>query len=193
MAHKFDPAGRDRLHSPERQKQLPPGLVLKHLALHPGETLLDIGAGTGYFAIPAAAELLPGGVVIALDVATEMLKTLEERAEGEPGSIRTLHFDGNRVPLDKGCADVVLLAFVFHELEDREAWLREIHRLLKPEGRAAIVEWDVVPSPGGPPQDERLSAAELLHLASECGFRTEEKVQLTPYHYLCLLRKSVPE
>ena len=188
MSHIFDPSNKDRLHSQERQKQLPPGLVLKHLGLHPGSTLLDIGAGTGYFAVPAAAELAPDGKVIAADVSKEMLSTLKERSADEPGRIECLLSGTNHLPLADDVADVILLAFVYHEMDNRKAWLEEIMRLLKPEGRAAIVEWDVVPSPGGPPQDERLPASEVLHLASECGFLTEEKVQLTPYHYLCILR-----
>jgi len=188
MATVFDPPDKDRLHSQDRQKQLPPGLVLKHLNLHPGETLLDIGAGTGYFSIPAAAELIPYGRVIAADISDEMLGALKERAKGEPGEIECLLTDIDRVPLEAAIADAVLLAFVFYEMPDGLRWLREVRRLLKEGGRVAIVEWDTVPSPGGPPQEERLSALKVLHMASETGFSADEKIQLTPYHYLCLLQ-----
>ena len=189
MGNIFDPGKRDRLHSTERQKQLPPGLVLRHLALHPGEVFLDIGAGTGFFAIPAAAELLPGGRVIAADISDEMLEALKRRTSGEPGEFHYVRADIDRIPLDDAVADAILLAFVFHEMQDREKWLLEIHRLLRPEGRAAIVEWDTVSSQGGPPQEERLPASGIIAFGFAIGIPDRRKSAA----YSLSLSLSAPE
>ncbi|RUM88282.1 MAG: methyltransferase, partial [Thermodesulfatator sp.] len=61
MAHRFDPRKKHKLESEERRRLLPPEAVLELLELTPGETLVDLGCGPGYFALPAAERLGPKG------------------------------------------------------------------------------------------------------------------------------------
>lgn len=69
------------LDDPDRQRWLPSAAVLERLALRPGMRVADVGAGTGYFALPMARAVVPGGEVFAVDVQPEMLQQLGARLE----------------------------------------------------------------------------------------------------------------
>jgi SAM-dependent methyltransferase len=70
-----------KLDDPERKKSLPVDVVVSRLGLHPGARVADVGAGTGYFAIPMAHAVGSRGRVFAVDVQPEMLDQLRRRAE----------------------------------------------------------------------------------------------------------------
>jgi len=63
-----------KLDEPERQRWLPTADVLERLAVRPGMTIADVGAGTGYFALPMARAVLPGGRIYADDTAAALVE-----------------------------------------------------------------------------------------------------------------------
>src|SRR5688572_582088 len=128
-AHVFD--------DPERDAWQKPHQVIRALALKPDAVVADIGAGTGYFAA-RLANMLPKGTVYAVDVEPDMVKYLGERAKRE-GLANLKALAGTprdaRVP-EK--ADVILLVDVYHHIEDRERYFRNLAASLKPGGRLAV-------------------------------------------------------
>ncbi len=184
MAHKFDPKGADKLERPERLEWQPPEAVLSALGLQPGETLVDVGCGPGYFAIPAAKLVGATGRVYAVDISLEMLMRLGQRlyAEGLANVQPVLSRETN-IPLPDGCADAALLANVLHEAEDRVALLAEVRRLVRPGGRLLVVDWVREPTPHGPPLEERLDPAEVEKEAGTAGWTVEGTASVGPYHW----------
>jgi len=83
MPHKFDPQHMAKLD--ERKKILPPKEILLELGLKAGEVMIDIGAGSGYFSIPAVEIVGEKGGVIAVDNSKEMINELSTRV-GKSGS-----------------------------------------------------------------------------------------------------------
>ena len=79
MKESFDPSLIDRLESPERKKELPASSSLEKLQVSGEVDVLDIGAGTGYFSIPATS--LTTGTVYALDTEPAMLDMMRRRAQ----------------------------------------------------------------------------------------------------------------
>ena len=140
--HHFDPARVDRLLSEERQRMLPAESMLRAAGVAAGQVVVDLGAGPGFFTLPAARLVGTGGHVYAVDVAPRMLDVCRRRAE-EAGltGIETVHSAEARVPLPGEAADRVLIAFVLHEADDPAALLREAARLLRPGGEIVIAEW----------------------------------------------------
>ena len=67
----------DRLDDPERLLWLPPAVVIGALSLQSGDSIADIGAGTGYFSLPLAQAAGPLGLVYAVDCQAEMLGHLQ--------------------------------------------------------------------------------------------------------------------
>ena len=106
----------------------------------PGERVLEIGPGTGYYT-EALAEWLGSGQLEILDIQPEMLEhTMRKvRARGLT-NVASRQADATDLPHAEGSFDAVLLVTVFGEIPDGDAALREVHRVLKPGGRLIIGE-----------------------------------------------------
>jgi ubiquinone/menaquinone biosynthesis C-methylase UbiE len=116
-------------------------VILDHLDLRPGMTVLDIGCGPGRLAIPAARAVGPEGRVVAVDVQPAMLARAAEKAR-EAG-LDNIRFEEARVgsgELGSPAADRALLVTVLGEIPDREAALREVFDALAPGGILSITE-----------------------------------------------------
>lgn len=120
---------------------------------HPGETVLDLGTGTGLAARFAHAAVAPVGLVLAVDPSRGMLRLITPRARliavvgGAPG-----------LPFGRAVFDVIVANFVISHFPDLEAGLRDMVRVLKPGGRAGITAW-AAPLPPGPGNDLPEAAA----------------------------------
>lgn len=106
------------------------------LAPRPGERLLEIGPGTGYYSLPVAEWLTPGGRLDIFDIQREMLDHTMRRAD-ERGldNLVPTEGDARALPYPDATFDGVYLATVLGEIPDQDAALREIARVLRPGGR----------------------------------------------------------
>jgi len=191
MEKRFRHENMHRLDSGKRRALVPPEAVLDLMGLRPGVTLLDVGAGIGYFAIPAAARLGEGGNVIAADISREMLDELTRRTRAAGVEVKTVLCGADSVLLADASADMILLAFVLHEVDDQTAYLREMGRLLKGSGALTIVEWDTVESPMGPPLTERIGRPELGRLLDAAGFAAVKDARVNEYMYAFIVGKKL--
>ena len=194
MSHRrIDMARAHRLDAPERILWLPPSEVVDTLALKPGEVIADVGAGTGYFSIPMARAILPGGRVYAVDVQQEMLSLLKKKlGQHFLTNLELVHADAITTKLPGASIDLVFMANVWHEFDARNAVLRESIRILKPSGRIAILDWrpDVEPE-YGPPLEHRLSASEAKAELTIEGFSQIGQRQIGRYSWL--VQATLPE
>jgi ubiquinone/menaquinone biosynthesis C-methylase UbiE len=190
MPHVFDPIHLERLDNPERRKLVPPLETLIELGLKPGQVFADIGAGAGYFSIPAASVTGPAGRVIATDLSKEMLDHLAVKAKEAGAAIERLQTPPDSLPLPDQSADMTFMAFVFHEIDDRHNYLAELKRITKPDGTLAIIDWANVESPMGPPIGHRISLSEAMSEISSAGFKIETNGMLNPWQYFVTARPS---
>jgi ubiquinone/menaquinone biosynthesis C-methylase UbiE len=109
--------------------------------VHPGERILDIGAGMGYFTIPLARAAGEKGRVVALDLQRQMLDRIERRAvsAGVRDRIETVLGDGESLGVS-GSFDFALAIWMLHEVPNRHALLAGIASILKPGGHLLIAE-----------------------------------------------------
>lgn len=134
--------GADWLTRPERAAEEDPDALHRALALRPGQTACDIGAGNGYHAIRMARAVGPRGKVFAVDVQPEMLELLREQlAAAGVTNVEPVLGGPDDPHLPAGVCDLQLLVDVYHELAEPEAMLAALHRALAPHGRLAIVEF----------------------------------------------------
>lgn len=171
MAEKFDVNQRHKLDNPRRREMLPPEEVLGLFDLNAGSVLADIGCGIGYFTFPAARILGPNGKVYGLDVSETMLEDLRSKQQQEGiANIETRLTGEYDMRLAAESVDVGLVCNVIHEIEDRDRFLKEILRILKPEGRLIIIEWRKQPGTWGPPVEERIPEPEMVGQLTGNGF-----------------------
>lgn len=106
-----------------------------------GSRIMDIGCGTGTTALLLSEKVMDEGRVIGIDLSLRMLQIAREKT----GDGRVFLFRGNaeEVPCPDGTFDFVTVFFVLHEMikEGRQNALREIHRILRPEGKALICDY----------------------------------------------------
>lgn len=115
--------------------------VLIKVGIRDRQTVLDYGCGPGTFSLAAAGVVGGEGKVYALDVRPRALERIKEKANGEKiKNIETVLLDasGFATGLDNETIDVILLYDVFHDIKDRQGLLKELHRVLRPEGILSV-------------------------------------------------------
>lgn len=187
MPHKFDTRNRNLLLTDERYEALKPETLLRSLGLKRGQTMADIGCGPGFFTLPAATIVGPNGLVYAADVQGEMLSAVRSRA-AEQGleNVRLVKTSDTEVPGQAGTCDLVLLAFMIHEVPMRSRFLHRAARLAKPSGRVAILEWEKRDQSKGPSLEDRITPEELIADALAAGLKLHEQRSLNDDQYLCI-------
>jgi ubiquinone/menaquinone biosynthesis C-methylase UbiE len=111
------------------------------LAPSPGSRVLEVGPGTGYYALPVAGWLGPDGRLDILDVQQEMLDhTLRRAAEEGISNISGVRADAREMPYADDSFDAAYLVTVLGEIPDQAAALRELRRVVKPDGRIVVGE-----------------------------------------------------
>jgi len=107
----------------------------------PGERLLELGVGTGYYSCEIAESVAPDGTLELFDLQQEFLDhTMRTAAERGLTNLIPTQGDATKLPYEEGSIDGVILTAVLGEIPDRLAALREIRRVLKPDGRLVVGE-----------------------------------------------------
>lgn len=107
---------------------------LEQIGLKRDQTVLEYGCGAGSFTIPAARIVGEGGIVYAVDIQPLAIETVEKRANRENlTNVKTILSDRD-TGLPDANVDVVLLYDTLHLVTDKQALLKELHRVLKPDG-----------------------------------------------------------
>lgn len=169
--HKFSPENKSKLDNEWRRRVLPPAKIIESLGLEKKDIVADIGCGIGYFTIPTA-ELVALNKVYALDISEKMLAEVERRAQiANVENIVTIRSQEYDLKLPDSSVSFGLLVNVIHEVDNKERILAEISRILKPEGKLAIVDWEKTGMEYGPPVDDRISREEVKQLLGSTGFK----------------------
>ncbi len=184
----FDTRRFERLNNPGRIEELRPLDLLAEVAVvKPGIVCVDLGSGTGVFALPMARIVGKEGAVYAVDNSRDMLDYLTSSSPGP--QLKMVEADVSDTGLPAGIADFCLAAFILHELPDPLTALVEAHRLLTPGGKIAIVEWRM-DSRIGPPADVKISPERARELLRTTGFDPAEDWNWSINHYVIVGRKT---
>jgi arsenite methyltransferase len=109
--------------------------------IRPGDTVLDVGSGSGTDLLIAAQETGAGGQVIGVDMTAAMVEKLKSHvAAAGAVSVRVLEGNAEHIPLPDGSVDVVTSNGVFNLVPDKRAAFAEVHRVLRPGGRVQIAD-----------------------------------------------------
>lgn len=170
-----------------------PAKLWAALDLDEGITFLDLGCGVGNYSLAAAEIIGPTGIVYAVDLWQEGIDALKERAAREGRvNIQAFRAPVGEIPLPDHSIDVGFMATVLHDLVEAGtaiAALSELTRLIKPEGLLAIVEFEKVEGPPGPPLQIRLNSKEVEDFVTPFGFSRQKIKKIGTYNYLIIFTK----
>jgi precorrin-6B methylase 2 len=163
-----------RLDRPDRLPGLRIADVIACLRLKPGDVVADIGAGTGAYTIPFAKAVAPSGRALAVDIWPDLLDYIGKKATTEHvDNLQTVLAKRDDPNLPKNLVDVAFFHDVFHNMNDRQAYLNVLRSYLKPGGRIAIIEQefdDPIAKKWDRPED-RITREQVKNWMANVGFR----------------------
>ncbi|MCS6956976.1 MAG: class I SAM-dependent methyltransferase [Aquificaceae bacterium] len=184
MAFKFPEENWQVLLLPERESWQSLESFFNAVKPQPEEVWADIGCGPGYFTLPLAERVKK---VYAIDSSEFMLQRCKERTQAVGlERVEYLQCTEDKIPLGDKEVDHSLLANLFHELLNPEAFMREVKRITRE--RIILIDWHPIPSPAGPPIEERVPEERAIEFMTSLGFRLLEKHKVYPYHYFLVFK-----
>jgi ubiquinone/menaquinone biosynthesis C-methylase UbiE len=182
----FDDPARDAWQKPEE--------LLRSLGVSSGQTIADLGAGTGYLSVRVAKVVGESGRVLAIDVEPKLVAHMKERAARErlPQMQATLT-KADDPGLPEGAVDLVLVVDTWHHIDERVRYLAKVARGLKPGGRVAVVDFKKGDLPVGPPDPHKLAPEQVEDEFRRGGFtRVRRDLELLPYQYVLVFAPKAP-
>ena len=190
-AHVMGPGGIIWLERSERETEEKPQLVIDALEIKPGQTIADLGAGSGYYSFRIAPLVGPTGRVLAIDIEPKMLEVIAERAGREHvtniATVRSSERDPNLAPHS---VDLLLMVDVYHELEYPYEVMRKVREALKPGGRVALVEYRAEDPQVQIKPVHKMSEAQVRREMQAAGFRHVTTVRTLPLQHLILFERD---
>lgn len=168
IAHVMGHQAAGWLERPGREEEERTDLLIEALKLQPGETVADLGAGTGYIAERMARKVGPQGLVYAVDIQQEMLDLLERKMRLK-GLLNIKPVLGQLTDpqLPAAAVDLIIMVDVYHELDHPYEMTQAMIRALKPGGRLVFVEFR---------KEDPNVAIKLVHKMSEAQVKKEMAV-----------------
>jgi ubiquinone/menaquinone biosynthesis C-methylase UbiE len=174
----------------QREQEERPALMLEALGLQGGETVVDFGAGSGYYTFRLARIVGPRGTVIAADVEPKMLQFIRQRAARENltnvGLLQSTELDP-RLPANR--VDLVLMVDVYHELSYPFEVMNKIRGALKRGGRVALVEFRKEDTALQIKEAHKMSEEQIIKEMTALGLVHVETIETLPQQHLVIFRK----
>lgn len=173
---------------------LNPAKALRAAHLDAGMHVADFGAGAGFFTRSAAREVGERGVVWAVDAHRDLLPRIKNLAAAEGlHNVEVIRGDleeeqGSSLPAEQ--FDFVIAANVLFALEHKERLPEEVKRVLRPGGRALLIDWADSFGGLGPHPDHVVVEQEARALFERAGFSVLENVPAGEYHWGFVVRKK---
>jgi len=161
----FDNPARDAWQAPEA--------VLDLMKIAPASTVVDLGAGTGYFVPRLSRRVGAQGKVLALDVEPKMVEFLAQRVkDNQLGNVEPRLVQPNDPGLAPGSVSRILIVNTWHHIGERPSYAKKLAAALEPQGEVWIVDF-TLEADRGPPPEYRIPAEQVVRELEQGGLRAE--------------------
>jgi ubiquinone/menaquinone biosynthesis C-methylase UbiE len=159
--------------------------VMAAMRLQPGQTVADIGAGTGLLSVPAAKIVGERGRVFAVEIDAGFFPSIKKRAD-EAGvtNIQTVLgvFTDPKLPVTN--VDLAFFHDVLHHVENRGAYLKTLAQYIAPAGRIVVVDFERGQGPHAQQPELQASREDLTAWMKEAGFSLAAEAKLFQDKYV---------
>ena len=177
----------------EQENFLHPERIIGSLDIQKGAIIADFGAGHGYFTIPLGRATGPEGKVYAIDIQKAGLNIIRAKAKLEHLlQIELVWSDLDRAKgsqLKDASVDMVCIANILFQSEKKNDILQEAYRVLKPGGRAIVIEWKPNETSFGPPIALRVPVETVQKSATHAGLVFDRELPVGSHHYGLIFKK----
>jgi ubiquinone/menaquinone biosynthesis C-methylase UbiE len=192
VRHRFDDAEQwaKVFDDPARDAWQKPDKVVRFLGVRSGQSVADLGAGTGYFTVRLAKAVGASGKVYAVDIEPALVDHIAERARSAGlAQVVPVLAAAADARLPERSVDLVLVVNTWHHIDDRLRYLERLSRALKPGGRIAIVDFREGDLPVGPPAGHKLHREAILSELAAGGWSLGDEYRKLPYQYVLVFRR----
>lgn len=163
---------------------------LKAFGLKENMVVADLGAGSGFYTIPVA-RMVPNGKVYVIEIQKDFLTTIRNKAaEAHLNNVECLLGDIEKVggtKIKDKVVDAAVVSNVFFQIDDKDSFIAEIKRILKPDGRLLLIDWSNSPSAIGSSFGKIISKDEARAIFEKKGFVWQADIDAGIHHYGIIL------
>lgn len=186
IAHVMGFQGMDWLERSNREDEENTTKLLRNMAITPGDTIADIGAGSGYHVFKMAP-MAQKGLIYAVDIQDEMLTALREKKEnGASKNITIVKGSEKSINLPENSVDKVLMVDVYHEFSYPIAMIASVKKALRPGGKLYLIEYrgedDGVPIK----ELHKMTEAQAVKEMKAAGMKLERNIDNLPWQH-CMI------
>jgi ubiquinone/menaquinone biosynthesis C-methylase UbiE len=164
--------------------------VVAAMKLQPGQTVADIGAGSGLLEVPLARAVGPRGRVYAVEIDAGFFPEIRKRAAAaEVTNVETVLGKFTDPALPVKTVDVALFHDVMHHVDDRGAYLKTLAGYLSPTGRIVVVDYEGGMGPHSDQPELQVTRAQLAGWMAAAGLTQVEEVKLFPDKYFLVFAR----
>jgi|SRR3989339_1267168 len=165
---------------------------LKAFGLREDMVVADLGAGTGFYSIPASL-MVPRGKVYAIEVQKDFLTTIRNKAiqkrlnnlECLLGNVEKI----NGTKLKDKIVDAIIASNILFQVENKDKFIEEAGRILKPEGKLLLIDWSDNPSAIGPGINRIVPKNKAREMFEKKGFIWQRDIDAGTHHYGMILKR----
>jgi ubiquinone/menaquinone biosynthesis C-methylase UbiE len=163
---------------------------LKAFGLREDNIVADLGAGTGFYSV-ALGSIVPKGKVYAVELQKDFLDTIKRKIlEAHLDNVEIILGDVEKLggtKIGDGIADAVIVSNVLFQIKDKEKFIEEIKRILKPKGRVMLIDWSESSIMSGTTIVPKDKAEEMF---KKKVFVVDREIDAGDHHYGMILSKN---
>jgi arsenite methyltransferase len=175
------------LDDPARDAYQKPHEVVMSLSLKEGETIADIGAGSGYFAFRFSHHVGENGRVYAVDINPEMIIHMNRsiRDLKVKNMVTVLSAPDDPLLMDNSI-DRFFICETWHHIQNKTQYLALMKKSLKRGGQVIMIDFQKKDLPVGPPDEMKIAREDVIKQMSTAGFQLQKENTFLPYQYFLI-------
>lgn len=190
IAHVMGFQGMDWLERNERETEENTSKLIKNMNIKAGDTIADIGAGSGYHVFKMAP-LAKEGLVFAVDIQEEMLSAMKTRILGENvNNVKLVKGTEKSVNLPANSVDKLLMVDVYHEFNHPKEMMASIKTALRADGKIYLIEYRDEDASVPIKKVHKMSEAQAVKEFEANGFSLEKNIGNLPWQHCMVFVKK---